>query len=213
VYATEPVSLQALCESVPREQLEQVHVFFVNGCDPAGVAGMRGLCEHVRALGFVNAEYGQMFHTRSFHQKIQSVKAAQPHARIALCGYSLGANRVCDLSHQLDAEGIAVDLLVYIGADALANSESSRPLNVGKLVNITGHGSIFFGGDLVVTPNHFDGAENLHLQARHFGLPRQSETIEVVVRQLLALVSQPAVKATAAPTPAARSAAGQLRIP
>jgi hypothetical protein len=186
--------LAKLCAGVPPEKRERVHVFLVNGVDPLWLGNLNGLADYLRALGFKHTACGQMTHTPAYGQRIRTLRREDPGARVALLGFSAGANCVRELAWRLKEDQVPVDLLVYLGGDTIRNVPRSRPENVGRILNITGHGLVFYGYDLLFRGDQIDGARNLRLDARHFCLPSQREAIDALVRELLAL-------ADAAPVP------------
>jgi hypothetical protein len=186
--------LARLCAGVPPEQRARVYVFLVNGADPLWLGNLNGLADYLRALGFKHTACGQMTHTPAYGQQIRKLRREDPGARVALLGFSAGANCVRELAQRLKEDQVPVDLLVYLGGDTIRNVPRSRPENVGRILNITGHGYVFYGYDLLFRGDQIDGARNLRLDARHICLPSQREAIDALVRELLAL-------AGAAPAP------------
>jgi len=181
-----PASLRDLCATTSAADRQHVHVFIVNGCDPFCLGNMNGLCAYVKSLGF-SAEFGQMYSTRTVYRRAKQARAADPMARIVLMGYSLGANSVRTVAQWLEKDGVTVDLLYYLAADAVSDEAGTKPGNVARVVNVTGHGSPFFGGDAFITPVRITGAENIHLDAGHFAMPSQSAVVDSLVRELLTL--------------------------
>jgi hypothetical protein len=159
----------------------------VNGGDPLWLGNLNGLADHLRALGFTHTVCGQMVHAPAYAQQIRALRREDPGARVALLGFSAGANCVRQVAQRLKADQVCIDLLVYLGGDMIRNVPRSRPENVGRILNITGHGCVLYGYDLFFRGDQIDGACNLHLDARHFGLPSQREAIDALVRELLAL--------------------------
>src|SRR5438034_347777 len=76
---------------------EPLHIFLVNGVDPLRLGNLNGLAERLRERSFEHTYYGEMSHLNRFHDTIRQVHRDDPSARFALIGFSLGANRVCDL--------------------------------------------------------------------------------------------------------------------
>jgi hypothetical protein len=185
-------ALKAICAEVPAPVRDRTHLFFINGCDPLCIAQLNELCGMMKELGYRRANFGQCYATRSFYQQIRQIKAAAPDARIVLVGYSLGANRARALAQWLNQDGIAVDLLMYLGADLLPNDDRSRPANVLRVTNISGHTLPIFGGELLAGDHQMQGAHNVHLDAGHFCLPCQPGAVEALVRELVALGRAPA---------------------
>jgi hypothetical protein len=174
----------------PTAAVDHVYVFCINGFDPLGIGDMCGLSTHIRGQGFAHVEYGQMYNTRSFCQQIKDIKQTDPTARIAIIGYSFGGNRACSLAHWLNDAGIPVDLLIYIAADAVPNKPHAVPPNCRQVVNIAGQPLLVFGGNMVVGKK-LDGAENLEVDRRHYGLPTDTGTLDKVCAALQALTVAP----------------------
>ena len=211
-----PASLRDLVETTSFDSRQHVHVFLVNGCDPLCVGNMNGLCAYVKSLGF-SAEFDQMYGARSVYRKAKFAHETDPGAKIVLMGFSLGANTVRTVAQWLEKDGVPVDLLYYLAADAVSDGAGTKPGNVARIINVTGHGSPFFGGDAFITPVKIHGADNIHLDAKHFALPSQSKVVEALVRELLILAGGGAVvpapttvRGVSEQTPAAPSS---LRIP
>jgi pimeloyl-ACP methyl ester carboxylesterase len=125
-----------------------------------------------------------MNHTQLFHDRILQLRKDEADARIVVIGYSLGANSARTLANQLKDDGARIDLLVYLGGDTVKDNDTSRPTNVGRIVNITGHGSILLGYDLFVKGDEIKGASNHRLDARHFLLPTRAEATELLVQSV-----------------------------
>jgi pimeloyl-ACP methyl ester carboxylesterase len=175
-----------LAARVPQSCRDRFHIFFVNGMDPLGAANFRGLCGYVQGQGYSHAYYGQMTQGNRVTQHIRDLRKQDPEAHLVLVGFSAGTYVVRDVALALKADGIPVDLLVYIGGDYLQNSADSRPANVRKIVNITGHGFLLSGGDLLFNGTTIDGAVNVRVPCRHMLLPSRRETIDVLLRELTA---------------------------
>ena len=87
----------------------------------------------------------------------------------------------------LKEDAIRIDLLVYLGGDTIKDGDLSRPDNVGRILNITGHGLILLGGDLFFRGDDIKGASNHRLDARHFMLPTRAEAMELLVQYVVEL--------------------------
>ena len=187
-----PPHLQQVCQRVPIDAKDRVHLFAINGMDPFYVGNLNGLCACMQQLGFRNVHYGESWHTTAIREQICAIRRCEPDARIAVVGFSLGANRACRLAQELKRDGVTIDLLVYIGGDTIDNVPASRPENVGQIVNITGHGYLPRGGDLFYNGTDIDGAQNQRLNARHMLLPTRAETVEMLTLHLIAVAQAPA---------------------
>jgi hypothetical protein len=194
-----------LCRSLPQEEKNHVYIFLINGLDPLYLANLNGLCAYLQALGFTQAEVGQMTATGSFRDRIRQVRASDDRARIALLGFSAGAYRAQSIIQTLKNENISIDLLIYLGADLIREGDRSQPENVHRIVNITGHGFLLSGYDLFFNGTALPGARNVRLPARHFALPSRPETLQIVVEELVALASQDPALVNRSSEPAARN--------
>ena len=181
-----------LCNSVPQREKDRTHIYFVNGIDPLYVGNFNGLARLVRSLGFHHGCCGQMHHTGQFGRDIRKVRRDDYAARVVLVGFSAGANCVRDLAHELNRDGVPIDLLVYIGGDTVKNCPYNRPENANRLLNITGHGLIFLGRDLYFWGDEIDGAINHRLDARHILLPSQARTADLLLLHLVEVCQKPA---------------------
>ena len=139
-----------LCRSLPAECKDHVYVFLVNGVDPLYTANLNGLCAYLHTLGFERAEVGQMMATSAFRNRILHIRASNPQARIVLLGFSAGANCVRSLAHALQKDNVTIDLLIYLGGVMVLDGDYSRPENVRRIVNITGHGLVFLANDQIL---------------------------------------------------------------
>jgi hypothetical protein len=181
-----PQEHAALAGALPPLCREQLHVFFVNGLDPAGYANLAALSGYVKAQGYLHTYYYQLRSSAQLTGRVRQIHQQDPQARFALVGFSAGTYVVRGSAHSLREEGITVDLLVYIGGDMILNTPYSRPANVCRVLNITGHGFLLSGGDLLFNGDEIDGARNLRLPCRHMLLPSRRETIDALMQELTA---------------------------
>ena len=187
-----------MSQATTAEQRDRVHIFVLNGLDPLFLGNLNGMAGHLQALGFNHTRVYQIFQARRLNRDIRAVRQLHPGARIVVLGYSIGANIVRAMAHDLNRSGIFIDALVYMGGDSVGNTRYSRPDNVGKIINITGHGLIFYGYDLVMNGANIDGADNLRVDARHILVPSRRETLTFLSHEVVNLAKQPAA---AAPVP------------
>ena len=121
-------------------------------------------------------------------------------ARIALLGFSTGANTACSMSHILEKEGCHLDLLIYLGGCYIYNRDSSRPGNALKIVNIRDSGLVTVSGGLL-RGEDVDGAENIKIPGVTFHImtPINPVTQGALARELGVLAgSVPASESTQA---------------
>jgi hypothetical protein len=192
------------CKVAPTCSRNHVYVFMIHGLDPFDWANLQGVRDYIQALGFRKTYYGQLYHTSHFEKEVRRLHQEDPEARFVLIGFSFGANMVRALANQAQAEGIPIDLLVYLGGNTLKNEPRDQPENTAKIVNILASGCIWNGAWM-------DRAENIHEQdVFHFGSPSHPVTLEVLARELAVIAGQvpavseagPELPAEVAPIPA-----------
>jgi hypothetical protein len=189
------------CKEIPQPCRNHVYVFFIHGMDPLDFADLSGVREYVHSLGFIKTYYGQLYHTWYFTDEIRQIHQRDPEARFVLVGFSFGANMVRNVANKVRGDGVAIDVIVYLGGNTLTNSEEDRPPNVGRIVNILATGWIWNGTTL-------DNAQNINYDnVWHFGSPTHPETLDVLAHELAEVASHvPFVEQTypqleTAPTP------------
>lgn len=177
-------------QAIPQEKKDRVHFFLINGLDPLYSGNLNGVAAYFRSIGFANTSCYQFPSTWKVRRQIGTIRRSDPEARIILLGYSAGANFVRSLANNVQREGIHIDCLIYLGGDTIFNSPSSRPPNVGQIVNITGHGMIFLGRDIYFKGDNIDGAVNQRVDARHILLPGQRDTINLIGQAVIAAANK-----------------------
>ena len=186
----EKLTLQKQAQAIPQEKKDRVHFFLINGLDPLYSGNLNGVAAYFRSIGFANTSCFQFLSTWKVRRQIATIRRSDPEARIVLLGYSVGANFVRSLANNVQREGIHIDCLIYLGGDTIFNSPTSRPPNVGQIVNITGHGMIFLGRDIYFKGDNIDGAVNHRVDVRHILLPGQGDTISLIGEQLITLAKK-----------------------
>jgi hypothetical protein len=180
-------------EKLPSHK-DHVYIFAVNGLNPMCLGNFNGMCEYLRKQGFPNTYFGQLYTSTGFAAKIRDTRYADPDARIVLIGFSAGANYVKSIANTLAKDGVWIDLLVYLVGDTVWNTPASRPENVGRIINIRGKGLILTGGDLLgLNGADIDGARNYRVECRHILAPSRSETLTLLMGELLPLAYRPSV--------------------
>jgi hypothetical protein len=176
--APPPLELAQACQEAPDCCRDRVYIFLVHGMDPLDSANLEGVRDYCRRLGFRNTYYGQLYHTAYFRREISRIHREDPGAHFILIGFSFGANMVRNIAQNVKAEGIPIDLLVYLGGNTLENIPHDRPENAARIVNILASGCIWNGA-------WFDDAQNLHeTDVWHFGSPSHPQTLEILAREL-----------------------------
>jgi pimeloyl-ACP methyl ester carboxylesterase len=169
---------------------EHVYIFAVNGLNPLCLGNFNGMCGYLREQGFEHTYFAQPYTAFWFPDEIREVRARDPAAKVVLIGFSWGANSVRALAHRLAADGIRVDLLIYLVGDTIWNTPYSRPPNVCRIVNVRGRGLVLLGG--LCDGADLDGARNEQIDCRHILAPSRRETLDLVMEELLALACTPA---------------------
>jgi hypothetical protein len=170
--------VKATCNEVPRDCRNHVHIFFIHGLDPFDFANLSGVTDYVHSLGFIKTHYGQLYHVWEFKKEIRKVHEQDPEARFVLVGFSFGANMVRDVANAVKADGITIDLLIYLGGNTLENTEPNRPEHVARIINILAYGWIWHGATL-------DRAENVQYDnVWHFGSPTHPHTLKLLGEEL-----------------------------
>lgn len=171
------------CLAVPKCARDHVYVFFVHGMDPCNYANLSGLVEYVQTLGFHKTYYGQLYHQIHFDHEIRRVLEKDPEARIVLVGYSFGANVVRNLAQSAARQGIAIDLLFYVGGNTLRNTPEDQPDNAIEIVHVLSSGWDWMGEPI-------DRAENINIpEVYHFGTVTHPETCRALARHLAELAA------------------------
>jgi hypothetical protein len=182
------VAAQSL--GLPACARDHVYIFLVNGMDPCNVCNFRGLYDYVLALGFHQVYFGQLWHRGRYVRMIRHVRQEDPHARIVLLGYSIGANRARKITQDLNEDCTRIDLLVYIAGDFVRNSKRFTPDNVCRILNIRAWGLIFLGGGAFIKGADIDGCENHSLGfVRHSCVPANQKALELLARELTDLAA------------------------
>lgn len=166
---------------------EHVYIFGVNGLNPLCLGNFNGMMGYFRKQGFENCYFGQLYTSHWFADKIREIRRADPEARIALIGFSLGANYVQAIANNLAKDGVKVDLVVYLVGDFVGNSAASKPDNVVRVVNVRAKGIVLAGGDLLCDGSDIEGASNHRIGCRHILAPSRRETLELLTKELLML--------------------------
>jgi len=170
---------------------EKVHIFAINGLNPLCLGNFNGLCKYCKEQGFENVYFGQLYTSHGFATKARDIRAHDPDARIALVGFSLGANYVRAVANSLRRDGVKVDLVAYLVGDLVKNTPRSFPDNVCRVLNVRAKGLVITGGDLFFNGEDIDGARNVHLTCRHILVPSRRETLEAVMDELMILACFP----------------------
>lgn len=187
----EHIPLPACYASAPYRCLkENVYIFTVNGLNPMCLGNFNGLCQFFKKQGFEKTRFAQLYSYSKFAEEIREIRKDNPNARIALVGYSLGANSVREVANELNRDGTRVDLLVYLAGDTIKNSPESRPANVSRIVNIRAKGAIATGGSFV-NGSEIEGARNVRVDCRHILTPSRRQTVEIMMEELLMLACFP----------------------
>jgi hypothetical protein len=162
---------------------DHVYIFFNHGMDPLDFANLGGVRDYVQSLGYHKTYYGKLCPDSHFDHEICRIHKEDPCAHFVLLGFSFGANRARDVAQAVKNDGIKIDLLVYLGGNTLRNVPRDQPENVCRMINILANGCIWNG-------DHLERAENIQVDhVWHFGSPSHPYTLELLARELAALVT------------------------
>lgn len=124
-------STAPLLQSQPAENLEDVHVIFVESPADLGHWGrLEEVCCSLRRLGLHNAVYFEPMVdgcSCDLADYVRDIRAENPHSRIMLVGWSLGALYVKDALIALDDCCEGVETVVYIDSGFLTLSDFLGP--------------------------------------------------------------------------------------
>jgi hypothetical protein len=178
---------------VPQAARSHVHIFFIHGMDPFDWANLSGVRDYLQGLGYIKTHYGQIYHVWQFEKEMRQVHKEDPDARFVVIGFSFGANTACKVANDVAADGIAIDLLVYLGGNTLKDCPEDKPANAVHIVNILATGFIWNG-------DHLEGADNLSYgDVWHFGSPTHLKTLDVLARELCTVAARVPVVLNEAP--------------
>jgi hypothetical protein len=180
-----------LVGSMPQTCRNHVYSFFILGADPTDCADVGSLRKHLQKMGFIKAYLGDWFYKDHFAKEIHKVRQEDKLARFALIGYGLGASKARSLAEKVQADGVTIDLLVYLG-----ESGDPPPPNVMKLVAIQGTSHI-----RETIP--VEGAENIvYAKVNQHGSVKHPKTLDVLVRELTWVASRiPVIDREPGPNP------------
>lgn len=187
---------------------DHVYVFGINGFNPLCTGNFNGLMRYIREHGFPHTYFEQLYSSRWYADEIRKIRHCDPQAKIALIGFSWGANAVRGLANHLNEEGIQIDLLIYLVGDLVGDTPESKPANVCRIVNIRAKGLVLLGGDLFFNGEDIAGAHNHMLTCRHILVPSRRETVELIMGELYTLACVP-VGPPLPPPPALPAGAGR----
>jgi hypothetical protein len=155
----------------------RVYVFFLDGFDPLGCAGLTGLRDYAQSLGFIKTYYGQCYHAGWFGDEMRRLHHDDPDARFLLLGYGLGAAAARDLARSAAAP---LDVLIYLDGKQLGDGSDPPPPCAARVVSVRGKAG---PGEAPLV----EGAENLRFpDAGWLDLPTHPHTLELLAEELTA---------------------------
>lgn len=155
----------------------RVYVFMLHGLDPFDFANMHTVRGHVRSLGFCKTTFGQFFDADDFRKEINRIHQAHPNARFAVIGFSRGARAAHDMVNDLRADGVTINLLVYLDGKGLTYISDPRLDNVERTVNVRARG-------LVLLSPRIEGAENMEVPVWHYSSPTYPGVLKMLTQEL-----------------------------
>jgi pimeloyl-ACP methyl ester carboxylesterase len=180
-----PPDVLARCQGLSDSCREHVHVIVINGFDPSQITNAVGLAHFLKTSGFPNVYYTTQWTSLKYVKRIRDIKAADPNARIAVIGYSMGVCLARKLAQRSKEQGITIDLLVYLDAFAVNHRPEHTSADAARIVNlITVPRLGIFGSEPLA------GAQNYQfLDVRHVKVPTESRIVERVIEELIALAN------------------------
>jgi pimeloyl-ACP methyl ester carboxylesterase len=158
-----------------------VHTYVINGCDPFGFADCRGVADRLRGLGYGPVHYYQTYGAGAVRRDITRLRHDDPCARVAVVGYSMGANGAAWVARRAAEDGSPVELLVFVDGVLLSGGAASR---AGACRTI----SLSSDHILLEAPARMEGAENVRLPAtNHFAVPTHPTVLAILACELEAL--------------------------
>ena len=190
IQEPESYAIPTWCLSAPCHK-EHVYIFGIDGVNPLCLGNFNGMLGYLRKQGFQNTFFGQLHTSFTFAGKIRDIHECDRDARIALIGFSAGANYVKRIANTLEKDAVKIDLLVYLAGDTVYDTPSSHPSNVGRVVNVRANGLVLTGGNLFFNGEDLPGARNVHVDCRHILLPSRTETLQLMMQELIPLACMP----------------------
>ena len=197
IGSPEAIGLTAASTAVPLTTGTNTRVYVINGVDPFGWAGLSQMADRIRASGYPETKYGAWFQVLKFDRDIRAAYRQDPSSQFVIIGYSFGVYRAKALANRLTRDGIPVAMVGYIGGDYLRNSPASQMAGGPRVVNVTGDGYLLTGRNLFFNGTDLNGADNVRMPGvRHFGLPKQEQTLSALVNGMNAATGRAWVNPT-----------------
>lgn len=181
------------CRSVPRTKFaaelaamppaarSQVQIYLVGSpLDGFELAGLPAMKQHLREIGFENAEHITWTTPAGLADRIASDQRRRPVAHVMLVGWSLGCLQVLEAAARLEGQELEVDSVVCLDGNPWIKLQGVRnkyPQLSEKVVCIYPRHRDLPGG-LARTRQRQVGAWH------HFGVPLHEETIETILSEL-----------------------------
>lgn len=169
------------CQAIPQCARNHVYIFLLNGVDPLDFSNLAGVRAYLHHLGFIKTYSGQCYHAGWFASELERIHKEEPDARFALVGSGLGADKIWELAHQAEKDGVHFQLLMCLGA-RLGDKSGHDFLSGCRVINVqTGTGK-----DRAVIA----GAENVEiLDAGQFSSLTHPEIMNLLAQELMALAA------------------------
>jgi len=157
-----------------------VHVFVINGLDPANVSNLTGMCSWLRDSGYPHVYFRQLPCVFYAGRQIERIHGEDPEARFVLIGYSMGVSAARHLAQRAKAAGIPIDTLICMDACSLNSIPTPHGDDAGRVVNVMTNGFL-----LVLETDPVPDAENIREEGvRHLALPSDPEMLGLLQREL-----------------------------
>jgi hypothetical protein len=182
------------CHTVPTCCRSHVYIFLVDGLDPVGFCNFAGLHGYLTSLGYHSTYHGEMYHCFWFRSEICRIHQEDPEARFVLVGHGCGAKMARSMAHDLQADNINVNLMVYVDGNWLG-SAAERPSNVERVINLRVPGYLW-------TTTDQPEADNVQLAANTFSAATDPLTLDLLSHELMLIAMTVPPESHELPTPA-----------
>ena len=178
----------ARLQAVPAQCREHVYVMVINGLDPSNMTNAKGLAAYLESIGFPNTYFTPMRSCFCYIDQVLDIKRADPQARIALVGYSMGVCFAHKIAKDLKEDGVLVDLAIYLDPFTFNDTPKHDPEDATRIVNVITEPRLWG----ILHSDVLDGASNIQfLGVRHVHVPTTSSIVERVTEELTLLAAKP----------------------
>ncbi len=178
--------LTARVQSVPADQREDMHVYFINSpLDQLHFGRLGDVTKYVREAGFEHASYKHWAEGKSLAREVLRLRENNPYARIAFVAWSGGSLTVWDAATELSNHDEIVDCIVYLDSNWIKGRLKDRghPDNVVRIVCIYNESR--------EPPQGLPAATVYRVPTKnHMAVPAHPDAVEALVNELIATATQ-----------------------